>query len=140
MDEVFLFGEEALKVGFVLLDLHHEVVQVDELRADGQAAERGLVQDLVEAVVVLDQLSKSALRGKMKSEMSNFRRFSQIKQFNSVFMLAFIYNNTIYSLGSSQIFCFFCNQTCNSSLERRPRVTVGENPAPPITRLMPSLQ
>lgn len=51
-----------LEVGFVLLHLDHEVVQVDELGADGQAAERRLVQDLVEAVVVLDQLGQSALR------------------------------------------------------------------------------
>ena len=46
----------------MLLDLYHEVVQVDELGADGQAAERRLVQDLVEAMVVLDQLGQSALR------------------------------------------------------------------------------
>lgn len=46
----------------MLLDLHHEVVEVDELRADGQAAERGLVQDFVEAVVVLDELRQGALR------------------------------------------------------------------------------
>lgn len=53
-----------LKVGFVLLDLDHEVVQVDELGTDGQAAERGLVQDLVKAVVVLDELSQGALQDK----------------------------------------------------------------------------
>lgn len=46
----------------MLLHLHHEVVQVDELGADGQASERRLVQDLVEAVVVLDQLGQSALQ------------------------------------------------------------------------------
>lgn len=46
----------------MLLDLHHEVVEVDELGADGQAAERGLVQDFVEAVVVLDELRQGALR------------------------------------------------------------------------------
>ncbi len=45
----------------MLLHLHHEVVQVDELGADSQAAERRLVQDLVEAVVVLDELGQSAL-------------------------------------------------------------------------------
>lgn len=50
-----------LKVGFVLLDLDHEMVEVDELGADGQAAERRLVQDLMKAVVVLDELSQSAL-------------------------------------------------------------------------------
>lgn len=46
----------------MLLHLHHEVVQVDELGAHGQAAERWLVQDLVEAVVVLDQLGEGALQ------------------------------------------------------------------------------
>lgn len=46
----------ALEVGLVLLHLHHEVMEVNELWADCQAAERGLVQDLVEPVVVLDQL------------------------------------------------------------------------------------
>lgn len=46
----------ALEVGLVLLHLHHEVMEVDELWADCQAAERGLVQDLVEPMVVLDQL------------------------------------------------------------------------------------
>lgn len=50
------------EVGFVLLHLHHEVVQVDELGAHGQAAERRLVQDLVEAVVVLYELGESALQ------------------------------------------------------------------------------
>jgi len=57
-----------LEVGLVLLHLHHEVVQVDELRADGQAAEGGLVEDLVEAVVVLDQLGQGALRHKQEVE------------------------------------------------------------------------
>lgn len=46
----------------MLLDLHHEVVQVDELRADSQAAEGGLVEDLVEAMVVLDELGEGALQ------------------------------------------------------------------------------
>ncbi|KAG9333682.1 hypothetical protein JZ751_010672 [Albula glossodonta] len=49
------------EVGLVLLDLHHEVVQVDELRAHGQTAEGGLRQDLVEAMVVLDQLRQRPL-------------------------------------------------------------------------------
>lgn len=52
------------EVGFVLLDLDHQVVQVDELGAHGQAAERRLVQDLVEAVVVLDQLGQRPLQGR----------------------------------------------------------------------------
>lgn len=59
---------ELLEVGFVLLHLHHEVVQVDELGADGQAAERRLVQDFVEAVVVLDQLGQSTLQQEEEEE------------------------------------------------------------------------
>ena len=50
-----------LEVGLVFLHLHHEVVQVDELRARRQAAECRLVEDLMEAMVVLDQLGQSAL-------------------------------------------------------------------------------
>lgn len=49
------------EVGFVLLHLHHQVMQVDELGAHGQAAERRLRQHLVEAVVVLDELSQGPL-------------------------------------------------------------------------------
>lgn len=55
----------------MLLDLHHEVVEVDELGADGQAAERGLVQDFVEAVVVLDELRQGALRGEEVTTLVN---------------------------------------------------------------------
>lgn len=60
------------EVGFVLLYLHHEVVQVDELGAHGQAAERRLVQDLVEAVVVLDELGESALQREEEVERGDF--------------------------------------------------------------------
>lgn len=45
----------------MFLHLHHEVVQVDELGAHGQAAERRLGQDLMEAVVVLDELCQCPL-------------------------------------------------------------------------------
>lgn len=45
----------------MFLDFDHEVVQVDELRAHGQAAKGGLGQYLVEAMVVLDQLSERSL-------------------------------------------------------------------------------
>lgn len=45
----------------MFLDLDHEVVQVDELRAHGQAAEGGLGQHLVEAMVVLDELGECPL-------------------------------------------------------------------------------
>ena len=37
------------------------MVQIDELGAHGQAAERGLREDLVEAMVVLDELSQRPL-------------------------------------------------------------------------------
>lgn len=50
-----------LKVWFVFLHLHHEVVQVDELRAHSQAAEGRLGQDLMEAVVILDELRQRPL-------------------------------------------------------------------------------
>lgn len=59
-----------LKVGLVLLHLNHEMVEVDELWTDGQAAERRLVQDLVKAVVVLDELSQSALQDKEQELVS----------------------------------------------------------------------
>lgn len=51
----------------MLLDLHHEVMQVDELGAGRQAAERRLTEDLVEAMVVLDELGEGALRRQMTS-------------------------------------------------------------------------
>ena len=51
----------------MLFHLHHEVVQVDELGAHRQAAEGGLGQHLVEAVVVLDQLGKRPLEARQVS-------------------------------------------------------------------------
>lgn len=53
----------------MLFDLHHEVVQVDELRTDGQAAEGGLVEDLVETVVVLDELGEGALQQEVSRQV-----------------------------------------------------------------------
>lgn len=47
-------------------------MQVDELRADGQAAEGGLVEDLVEAVVVLDQLGQRPLEGEQEEQAAAF--------------------------------------------------------------------
>lgn len=46
----------------MLLHLDHQVVDVDELRADREGLQRGQRQDLVEAVVVLDQLRQRPLR------------------------------------------------------------------------------
>lgn len=88
----------------MLLHLHHQVVQVDELRSDGQAAERGLVQDLVETVVVLDQLSESALRGKTKSETvfpkrGSILRFSLSRGHHDGVIIGFL----------SFVFLIFCN-------------------------------
>lgn len=57
----------------MLLDLHHEVMQVDELRADCQAAEGGLVENLVEAVVVLDELGEGALQQEAGRQMWGHR-------------------------------------------------------------------
>lgn len=68
------------EVGLVLLDLHHEVVQVDELRADGQAAEGGLVEDLVEAVVVLDELGEGALQQEFQQTGATFRGGHHLQQ------------------------------------------------------------
>lgn len=65
-------GGAASEVGLVLLHLHHQVMQVDELRADRQAAEGGLVQDLVEAVVVLDQLGQRPLEGEQEEQAAAF--------------------------------------------------------------------
>ena len=48
--------------GLVALDLHHDVVDVDELVLDLHALEGVVVQDLLEAVVVLDQLHQGPLR------------------------------------------------------------------------------
>ena len=47
----------------MFLDLHHEVVYVDELAAHGQGLEGSLRQDLLEPVVVLDEVGQGCLRG-----------------------------------------------------------------------------
>lgn len=44
------------EVGLVLLELHHEVVDVDKLSTGWEGSELGLGQHTVEAVVELDQL------------------------------------------------------------------------------------
>lgn len=47
----------------MLLEFHHEVVNVDELSPGGEGAELGLGQDPVEAMVELDQLGQGSLGG-----------------------------------------------------------------------------
>lgn len=48
--------------GLVPLDLHHNVMNVDELVADLHAAEGALGHDFLEAVVILDQLRQGSLQ------------------------------------------------------------------------------
>ena len=47
----------------VPLDLHHEVVDVDQLSTNGQALEGRLRENLLETMVVLNQLRECTLRG-----------------------------------------------------------------------------
>lgn len=54
-------GSCASEVGLVLLELHHEVVDVDELCPGREGPELGLGQHPVEAVVELDQLGQRSL-------------------------------------------------------------------------------
>lgn len=46
------------------LDLHHEVVDVDQLSTNGQALEGRLRENLLETMVVLNQLRECTLRGR----------------------------------------------------------------------------
>ena len=50
-----------LECGFLFLNLNHEMMNVDELSADRQSFEWLLRENLLEAMVVLYQLSKSSL-------------------------------------------------------------------------------
>lgn len=61
MRRLWLPRSRSSEVGLVLLELHHEVVNVDELSARREGAELGLRQDPVEAMVELDQLSQGSL-------------------------------------------------------------------------------
>ena len=55
-------GVGSSEVGFVLLELHHQMVDVDEVGAGGEGAEGGQGQNLLEAVVVLDELRQGTLQ------------------------------------------------------------------------------
>ena len=52
-----------LKVSSVFFDFDHEVVDVDQLSPNGKVSEGDLGQHLLEAMVVLDQLSQCTLGG-----------------------------------------------------------------------------
>ena len=54
-------GSGASEVGLVLLELHHEVVDVDELGPGRQGSELRLRQHPVEAMIELDQLGQRSL-------------------------------------------------------------------------------
>ena len=56
-------GSES-EVGLVFLQLHHEVMDVDELRPGGEGSQLGLGQQEVEALVQLDQLRQRPLQGR----------------------------------------------------------------------------
>ena len=58
-------GESGSEVGLVFLQLHHEVMDVDELRPGRERAQLGLGQHPVEAVVQLDQLRQRPLQGRV---------------------------------------------------------------------------
>ena len=51
----------------VSLDFHHDVVNIDELIFDFHSLEWVLVQDLLEAMVILDQLHQGPLQSIMKN-------------------------------------------------------------------------
>lgn len=54
-------GSGTSEVGLVLLELHHEVVNVDELGAGRESSELGLRQHPVETMIKLDQLGQCSL-------------------------------------------------------------------------------
>lgn len=58
-------GGSESEVGLVFLQLHHEVMDVDELRPGRERAQLGLGQHPVEAVVQLDQLRQRPLQGRV---------------------------------------------------------------------------
>lgn len=58
-------GGSESEVGLVFLQLHHEVMDVDELRPGRERAQLGLGQHPVEAVVQLDQLLQRPLQGRV---------------------------------------------------------------------------
>lgn len=54
-------GSGTSEVGLVLLEFHHEVVNVDELSPGRKSPELGLRQHPVEAMIELDQLGQCSL-------------------------------------------------------------------------------
>lgn len=54
-------GSGASKVGLVLLELHHKVMNVDKLCPGRESSELGLREYPVEAMIELDQLGQSSL-------------------------------------------------------------------------------
>ena len=54
-------GSGASKVGLVLLELHHKVMNVDKLPLGRESSELGLREYPVEAMIELDQLGQSSL-------------------------------------------------------------------------------
>lgn len=56
-------GSSTSEVGLVLLELHHKVVNVDELSPGREGSELGLRQHPVEAMIELDQLGQRSLVG-----------------------------------------------------------------------------
>ena len=58
---IAMLGPGHLECLLVLLDLNHDVVDVDEFTAYGQSLVWVLRQDLLETVVVLDELAQGKL-------------------------------------------------------------------------------
>lgn len=54
-------GSGRSEVGLVLLELHHEVMNVDELGPGRESSELGLREHAVEAMIELDQLGQGSL-------------------------------------------------------------------------------
>lgn len=54
-------GSGTSEVGLVFLELHHKVMNVDELSPGRESAELGLREHPVEAMIELDQLRQSSL-------------------------------------------------------------------------------
>lgn len=57
------------KVWFVFLDFHHQVMEVYELRAHCQTAKRGLGEDLMETMIVLDELGQCSLEDTTRQQL-----------------------------------------------------------------------
>ena len=55
---------KSLEIRLELFDLHHDMMNIDQLSSDGHVFERSLRENFLEAVVILDQLSQGALQQK----------------------------------------------------------------------------